>query len=100
MRASVSAKRINEVISTKPSILDPENPVSPEKLGTIEFDHVSFRYADGEDDVLHDISFTVHKGDRIAQVVFARYERAAFTPVEEIAGSERGAGGFGHTGIK
>ena len=47
-----------------------------------------------------DQPYTIHDGDRIAQVVFARYERAAFTLVEEIAGSERGAGGFGHTGIK
>ncbi len=47
-----------------------------------------------------DQHYTIHDGDRIAQVVFARYERAAFTLVEEIAGSERGAGGFGHTGIK
>ena len=65
-RASVSAKRINEVIGTKPSIVDPANPMVPEKLGTIEFDHVSFRYADGEDDVLHDISFKAEKGQVIA----------------------------------
>ena len=47
-----------------------------------------------------DQPYTIHDGDRIAQVVFARYERAEFTLVDEIAGSERGAGGFGHTGIK
>ena len=45
-----------------------------------------------------DQPYTIHDGDRIAQVVFARYERAEFTLVDEIAGSERGAGGFGHTG--
>ena len=65
-RASVSAKRINEVINTKPPIADPASPVVPDKLGTIEFDHVSFRYADGEDDVLHDISFKAEKGQVIA----------------------------------
>lgn len=47
-----------------------------------------------------DQPYTIHDGDRIAQVVFARYERAEFMLVDEIAGSERGAGGFGHTGIK
>ena len=49
---------------------------------------------------IRDRPYTIHDGDRIAQVVFARYERAEFTLVDEIAGSERGAGGFGHTGIK
>ena len=42
--------------------------------------------------------FTVTNGDRIAQMVFARYERAEFVEVEELEESLRGAGGFGHTG--
>ena len=42
--------------------------------------------------------FEVKDGERIAQLVIARYERVAFTEVADLAVSERGAGGFGHTG--
>ena len=42
--------------------------------------------------------FTVTNGERIAQMVFARYERVEFVEVEELGQSDRGAGGFGHTG--
>jgi dUTP pyrophosphatase len=43
--------------------------------------------------------FYVHRGDRIAQMVIARVERPTIEIVEELAQSQRGAGGFGHTGI-
>ena len=42
--------------------------------------------------------FTVENGERIAQLVFARCERAEFVEVEELGETGRGAGGFGHTG--
>lgn len=45
--------------------------------------------------------FTVELGDRIAQIVFARYESVNFEPVDSVESLEktkRGAGGFGHTG--
>lgn len=42
--------------------------------------------------------FEVSRGDRIAQLVVQRVEHGRFTPVEELAGSERGTGGFGSTG--
>lgn len=42
--------------------------------------------------------FEVNRGDRIAQLVIQRVERAAFRAVEELPDSERGLGGFGHTG--
>ena len=42
--------------------------------------------------------FTVNRGDRIAQLVVQAVESASFIPVEELAGSDRGEGGFGHTG--
>lgn len=42
--------------------------------------------------------FTVSDGERIAQMVFARCERAEFIEVEELGDTARGAGGFGHTG--
>lgn len=44
--------------------------------------------------------YTIHNGDRIAQVIFAKYEKADFLSVSEIDTTERGTGGFGHTGIK
>jgi dUTP pyrophosphatase len=42
--------------------------------------------------------FEVRRGDRIAQLVIQRVEHAAFVPVVELPASERGLGGFGHTG--
>lgn len=42
--------------------------------------------------------FEVKDGERIAQLVIARYERVNFTEVADLSVSERGAGGFGHTG--
>lgn len=42
--------------------------------------------------------FTVNNGDRIAQMIIARHEKAEWVESEELNGSERGAGGFGHTG--
>ena len=42
--------------------------------------------------------FEVTDGERIAQMVIARYERVTFTEVADLSVSERGAGGFGHTG--
>lgn len=47
-----------------------------------------------------DQPYTIQNGDRIAQVIFSRYEKADFTVVSEISQTARGAGGFGHTGIK
>jgi dUTP pyrophosphatase len=43
--------------------------------------------------------FTVHRGDRIAQMVVAPVIRAAWDEVDELPASERGEGGFGHTGV-
>ena len=44
--------------------------------------------------------FVVEKGERIAQMVIARHEQAEFEFVEELDETERGAGGYGHTGVK
>jgi dUTP pyrophosphatase len=44
--------------------------------------------------------FTVEKGERVAQLVLARHEVIEWEPAEELAGSARGAGGFGSTGTK
>ena len=44
--------------------------------------------------------FTIENGDRIAQMVLAKYERAQWELTDTLEDSERGAGGFGSTGIK
>lgn len=44
--------------------------------------------------------FAVNEGERIAQMVIARHEHAELTLVEELDETERGAGGYGHTGVK
>ena len=44
--------------------------------------------------------FTVNDGERIAQMIIARHEQADFELVEELDQTERGAGGYGHTGVK
>ena len=43
--------------------------------------------------------FTIADGDRIAQLVVARYETAEWEPVETLDDTERGEGGFGHSGV-
>ena len=42
--------------------------------------------------------FTINDGERICQMVIASYTQVSWTPVEELDQTERGAGGFGHTG--
>lgn len=44
--------------------------------------------------------FIIEDGERIAQMVIARYEQAEWQEVEVLEDTERGAGGFGHTGVK
>lgn len=42
----------------------------------------------------------VHHGERIAQMVIHKYEKAKWTEVDELSETDRGEGGFGHTGVK
>ena len=67
-RAAVSAERIDEILSTEPSVEDkPE--ASGElsiKNGLVEFNHVNFRYPGAEEDVLQDIHFTAKPGETTA----------------------------------
>ncbi|MCQ2384271.1 MAG: dUTP diphosphatase [Paludibacteraceae bacterium] len=44
--------------------------------------------------------FTINDGERICQMVIAKHEHVEWTPVEVLDETERGAGGFGHTGVK
>jgi len=66
-RASVSAKRINEVLDTEPCILDGEKTNGAGGLsGTVEFRNVSFSYPQAAEPVLEDISFTARQGQTVA----------------------------------
>lgn len=68
-RASVSAKRILEVLETKESIVDGKGNIKEtSQTGEIEFRNVSFKYPDSEDSeyILQDISFTAKKGETVA----------------------------------
>lgn len=68
-RASVSAKRINEVLDMPLSIQDGTVTDACEgRKGEIEFRHVSFRYPDAEQNVLEDISFSAHSGETVALI--------------------------------
>ena len=69
-RASVSARRINEVIDTEPSIKDKEETklFNPEKKGLVEFKNVSFRYPDADTEILEDINFTAEPGKTTALI--------------------------------
>lgn len=49
---------------------------------------------------LGDKDFVINDGERIAQMVIAKHETVSFSLVEELDETERGAGGYGHTGVK
>jgi len=66
-RATVSAKRINEVLDTQATILDGTLiEGAPGQRGEVTFNNVSFKYPDAADAVLKDISFTVRQGETVA----------------------------------
>lgn len=44
--------------------------------------------------------FVINDGERIAQMVIARHEQGEFIEVDELDETERGEGGYGHTGVK
>ena len=66
-RAQVSAARIEEVLATVPQVREGQGAEGTEK-GSIEFRHVSFRYADASEDCLQDISFSANPGETVAIV--------------------------------
>lgn len=65
-RAQVCARRINEVLDTKPTILDGKGTEQPIKVGEVQFVNVGFKYPDAEEYVLHDINFKVERGQVVA----------------------------------
>ena len=69
-RATVSAKRINEVLDTVPTIIDGKVKEGAHGVkGEVTFHHVSFKYPDAADYVLNDVNFTVKQGETIAFIV-------------------------------
>lgn len=64
-RANVSAERINEVLETDITVKE-GNKTKGKEVGTVIFNKVSFKYPDGEEDMLNDISFEVKKGETVA----------------------------------
>lgn len=65
-RASVSAKRVMEVIDTEPVIVDPKNPKKALSGGLVEFKDVTFSYPGADHSVLCDINFTAKPGETTA----------------------------------
>ncbi|RHS80391.1 ABC transporter ATP-binding protein [Firmicutes bacterium AM43-11BH] len=67
-RAAVAAERVDEVLTSKTIIKDPEQPKHlPKKTeGVLKFNHVSFKYPGADEDVLEDIDFTAHPGQTTA----------------------------------
>ena len=49
---------------------------------------------------LSNLPFTVNNGERIAQMIVAPHSRVVWTVADDLSGTERGAGGFGHTGAR
>ena len=49
---------------------------------------------------LSDMPFVIQDGERVAQMVIAAHEQVQWEPVEQLSDTERGGGGFGHTGVK
>jgi ATP-binding cassette subfamily B protein len=66
-RASISAKRIMEVLNTESSIVNGHETTGEESvMGQVEFRNVSFKYPDAEEAVLRNISFTAKRGETVA----------------------------------
>lgn len=67
-RASVSAERIDEILTSEVAIHEPETAkqLLPSQKGVVEFENVSFRYPNAEEDVLSNLSFTAKPGETTA----------------------------------
>ena len=67
-RASVSAKRINEIMETEVSIQDGESHTEPsaDRKGEVVFENVGFAYPGADEETISDISFTAKKGETVA----------------------------------
>lgn len=64
-----SLRRVSEVLSDEPTIRDPEHPVTEMKDGSVRFDHVSFRYGQGQGkNVLENVDLSIRSGEMIGIV--------------------------------
>ena len=69
LRGKASLERIGELLDAEPKVADrPDAAEIPITRGEIEFRHLTFRYPDGEFDVLHDVSFKIGAGERVGIV--------------------------------
>ena len=65
-RGKASLNRIGELLEAKQDVIDRENVTAPDVLrGNIEFRHLTFRYPDGDYDVLKNVSFRIHAGENV-----------------------------------
>ena len=68
-RGNASLKRIGELLEAKQNVIDREGVKELKEIkGDIEFKNLTFRYPDGEYDVLEDVSFRIHAGENIGLV--------------------------------
>ncbi|MBQ9848970.1 MAG: ABC transporter ATP-binding protein [Clostridia bacterium] len=68
-RGKASLNRIGELLDSKPDITDSESVKTPDAIkGSIEFKNLTFRYPDGEYDVLSDVSFKINAGENVGIV--------------------------------
>jgi ATP-binding cassette subfamily B protein len=67
-QAMASLKRVNGLLGEEPEIVDPKDPDSHRIEGKIAFNHLSFTYPESETEVLHDITFTIQKGESIGVI--------------------------------
>ncbi|MBQ8917505.1 MAG: ABC transporter ATP-binding protein [Oscillospiraceae bacterium] len=65
-RAAASAERINEVLDMVPTITDPQNPICPDRKGTVCFRDVTFAFDDSEEPAISHINFEVGPGQTLA----------------------------------
>lgn len=66
-RAAVAANRINEILTTEITIKDKENAVTAKAdRAVVKFNHVNFKYPDGEENILEDVDFEAKPGETIA----------------------------------
>ena len=65
-RAAVSARRISAVLETEGSVKSPEKGETVEKITSLEFDNVTFQFADSDEPALKDLNFKIEKGETFA----------------------------------
>lgn len=67
-RGSASMARIDEMLQEKPDVVDPAEPVAPSRKGGIEFRNLTFTFPGADKPILHDVSFEVAPGEKLAIV--------------------------------